>query len=71
MRKLKISKELKDLNYLIFGELLINHKNIKINNDQLYKWPEPITDYRLKEWTKNSQKLYSKNNLFSLYYVRI
>ena len=71
LRKLNITKELKELNYLIFGELLINHKNIKINNNQLYKWPEPITDCRLKEWTKNSEELYSKNNLFSLYYVRI
>jgi hypothetical protein len=71
LKKLKIPRKLKDLNYLTFGELLINHKHIRINKNQTFKWPEPIGELRIDEWTKNSEELYSNNNLFSLYFIRI
>lgn len=61
-------KIIKNINYLSFCEQLnINRNSVYIKKES-FKWPVPINGVRSLSWTKNSQKLYEKNHLYSLYF---
>lgn len=68
LQKKRDQKIIKNIDYLSFCEQLNIKKNNFPSKNHFFKWPVAIDGIRSLVWTENSQDLYNKNFLYSLYF---